>query len=128
MISLKDLRGSGAIAGVGTFGNGLSPGFTDMELLAPSAQAAVADAGLTLGDIDGLCTASVGASVWPIRLTEYLGLNRSCINGPMLGDSSFIAHLLPAMQAIDSGQCGAVHVCYGSARRSGAFGRRERLP
>ena len=43
----------------------------------------------------------------------------------MLGGCSFIAHLLPAMQALQSGQCNAVLVCYGSAQRSAAFGRRE---
>jgi 3-oxoacyl-[acyl-carrier-protein] synthase III len=44
---------------VATFGCGEMPGFTDMELLARSAHAAVADAGLKMSDIDGLCTASV---------------------------------------------------------------------
>ncbi|MHC2440341.1 thiolase [Bradyrhizobium sp. USDA 4451] len=125
MSTVRNLRGSAAIVGVGTFGNGLSPGFTDMELLARSAYTAVADAGLTMSDIDGLCTASVGASMWPMPVIEYLGLNPSYIDGTMLGGSSFIAHLLPAMQAIHSGQCSAVLVCYGSAQRSSAFGRRE---
>ena len=123
--NLKALRGSAAIAGVATFGNGESPGFTDMELLARSARAAVADAGLKMSDIDGLCTASAGASMWTMPVIEYLGLNPAYIDGTMLGGSSFIAHLLPAMQAIRSGQCSAVLVCYGSAQRTSAVGRRE---
>ncbi|NDZ14853.1 thiolase [Variovorax sp. WS11] len=122
---LKDLRGSAAIAGVATFGCGETPGFTDMELLARSAHAAVADAGLTMHDIDGLCTASASAAMWALPVVEYLGLNPRYIDGTMLGGSSFIAHLLPAMHAIRSGQCSAVLVCYGSAQRSAAFGRRE---
>ncbi|MDM0021062.1 thiolase [Variovorax saccharolyticus] len=122
---LKTLRGSAAIAGVATFGCGEAPGFTDMELLARSARAAVADAGLAMKDIDGLCTASASAAMWTLPVVEYLGLNPRYIDGTMLGGSSFIAHLLPAMQAIRSGQCGAVLVCYGSAQRSAAFGRRE---
>ena len=58
MSSLQSLRGSAAIVGVATFGCGEAPGYSDMELLANAARAAVADAGLAMSDIDGLCTAS----------------------------------------------------------------------
>ena len=47
---MKSLRGSAAIVGAATFGCGEAPGFTDMELLARAAHAAVADAGLTMHD------------------------------------------------------------------------------
>ena len=122
---LKALRGSAAIAGVATFGCGEAPGFTDMELLARSAHAAVADAGLRMSDIDGFCTASASAAMWAMPAIEYLGLRPRYIDGTMLGGSSFIAHLLPAMLALQAGQCNAVLVCYGSAQRSATFGRRE---
>ena len=121
--TLKDLRGSAAIAGLGLFGNGESPGYTDMELLAIAAHRAVADAGLTMADIDGLCTASVLSTMWPMPVIEYLGLNPSFIDGTMLGGSSFIAHLMPAMLALAAGQCNAVLVCYGSTQRSGTMNR-----
>ena len=124
-LSLKALRGSAAIAGVATFGCGETPGFTDMELLARSARAAVADAGLKMSDIDGVCTASASATMWVMPVVEYLGLRPRYIDSTMLGGSSFIAHLLPAMHALQSGQCNAVLVCYGSAQRSAQFGRRE---
>jgi len=125
MTMLKQLRGSAAIAGVATYGCGESPGHTDMELLAEAARRAVADAGLTMKDIDGLCTASASATMWAMPVVEYLGLRPSYIDSTMLGGSSFIAHLLPAMQALASGQCNAVLVCYGSAQRTATFGRRE---
>ena len=121
----RTLRGSTAIAGVATFGCGETPGFTDIELLARAAHAAVADAGLTMRDIDGLCTASASATMWPLPVAEYLGLEPRFIEGTMLGGSSFIAHLMPAMLALQAGQCNAVLVCYGSAQRSATFGRRE---
>ena len=123
--SLRQLRGSAAIAGIATFGSGEAPGFTDMEILAQSALAAVADAGLKMSDIDGLCTASVAASMWTMPVIEYLGIRPTFINGTMLGGSSFVAHLLPAMLALQSGLCKAVLVCYGSAQRSAQFGRKE---
>jgi acetyl-CoA acetyltransferase len=123
--TMRDLRGSAAIAGVATFGCGEAPGFTDMELLARSARAAVADAGLKMSDIDGLCTASAGATMWPMPVVEYLGIKPRFIDSTMLGGSSFVAHLMPAMLALQSGQCNAVLVCYGSAQRTASFGRRE---
>jgi acetyl-CoA acetyltransferase len=110
---------------VATFGCGEAPGFNDMELLARSARAAVADAGLKMSDIDGLCTASASAVMWSMPVIEYLGLNPRYIDATMIGGSSFIAHLLPAMHAIRSGQCSAVLVCYGSAQRTATFGRKE---
>ena len=122
---LKALRGSAAIAGVATFGNGESPGYTDMELLAQAAHRAVADAGLTMADVDGLCTASVLSTMWPMPVIEYLGINPTFVDGTMLGGSSFIAHLLPAMLALQAGQCNAVLVCYGSTQRSGTMNRRQ---
>jgi acetyl-CoA acetyltransferase len=121
----QSLRGTAAIAGVATFGCGETPGFTDMELLARAASAAVADAGLKMSDIDGICSASVAATMWVMPVIEHLGLNPCYIDGTMLGGSSFIAHLLPAMQALQSGQCNAVLVCYGSAQRSGSVNRAE---
>jgi acetyl-CoA acetyltransferase len=122
---LKALRGSAVIAGVATFGCGEAHGFTEMELLVRSARAAVADAGLKMSDIDGICTASSTATMWPMPVAEYLGIRPSFINGTMLGGSSFIAHLLPAMLALQARQCNAVLVCYGSTQRTATFGRKE---
>jgi len=121
----RALRASAAIAGAATYGCGEAPGMDDMTLLVRAARAAVADAGLTLQDIDGLCTASASATMWPMPVIEHLGLNPSYVDGTMLGGSSFVAHLLPAMRALEAGQCTAVLVCYGSAQRSAAFGRKE---
>ncbi len=124
-MSLSSLRGKTAIVGVSTFGCGEAKGFSEMEVLARSAHAAVADAGLKMSDIDGLCTASVGSTMWPMPVVEYLGLRPTFIDGTMVGGSSFIAHLLPAVHALNSGQCNAVLVCYGSTQRTATFGRRE---
>jgi acetyl-CoA acetyltransferase len=122
---MRQLRGSAAIAGVATFGCGEAHGFTDMELLARSAQMAVADAGLKMSDIDGVCTASAASTMWPMPVIEYLGIRPNFVDGTMIGGSSFVAHLLPAMLALQSGQCNAVLVCYGSTQRTAQFGRRE---
>ncbi len=120
---LRSLRGATAITGVGLFGNGETPGYTEIELLAEAARRAVADAGLTMPDIDGICTASVLSTMWPMPVIEYLGINPRFIDGTMLGGSSFIAHLMPAMLALQAGQCDNVLVCYGSTQRSGTMNR-----
>ena len=123
--SLSQLRGKTAIAGVATFGCGEAPGYSDMDLLANAARRAVADAGLTMNDIDGLCTASVLATMWPMEVVEHLGINARFIDGTMIGGSSFVAHLMPAMLALEAGQCDAVLVCYGSAQRTSTLNRKE---
>ncbi|QIL71088.1 thiolase [Diaphorobacter sp. HDW4B] len=122
--NLRDLRGKSAIVGVGQAGIGEAHGFTVMEILAQAATKAVADAGLTMQDIDGLATCSSAASMWALPVAEYLGLRPQFIDSTMLGGSSFIAHLMPAMMALESGQCNAVLVCYGSTQKTGTFSRK----
>ncbi|QNP48865.1 thiolase [Diaphorobacter aerolatus] len=123
----RHLRGKVAIAGAATYGCGEAVGMDDMTLLARAAHAAVADAGLTMQDIDGLATCSVNSTMWTMPVIEHLGINPTYVDGTMVGGSSFIAHLLPAIRALDSGQCNAVLICYGSAQRSAAFGRKESI-
>ena len=124
-MNLKDLRGAAAIVGVGHAGLGQAHGYTEMEILVQAAQRAVADAGLTMRDIDGLCTASVAATMWAMPVIEHLGIRPSFIDSTMLGGSSFVAHLLPAIHALSTGQCNAVLVCYGSTQRTSTLSRAE---
>ncbi|OZI39500.1 thiolase [Bordetella genomosp. 1] len=125
MSTLKELRGKVAVAGVGQAGLGQAAGYTEMEILVQAAQRAVADAGLSMQDIDGLCTASVAAPMWAMPVIEHLGIRPTFINSTMLGGSSFVAHLLPALHALASGQCNAVLVCYGSTQRTSTLSRAE---
>jgi acetyl-CoA acetyltransferase len=121
---MRGLRGKVAIVGAGQAGLGKAEGFTEMEILAQAAHAAVADAGLKMHDIDGLTTASVLAPMWAMPVVEYLGLNPTFVDSTMLGGSSFVAHMLPAIHALDSGQCNAVLVCYGSTQRTSSISRK----
>jgi len=124
-VSPAGLRGSVAIVGVGQAGLGEAHGRTEMEILAEAAHAAVADAGLRMRDIDGLATASVGATMWALPVSEYLGLQPKFVDSTMLGGSSFVSHMMPAALALDAGLCDAVLVCYGSTQRTSTFGRKE---
>lgn len=120
------LRGSIAITGVATAGCGEAPGMSEIELLGLAARAAVADAGLSMRDIDGLCTANLNIAMWPLNVVEYLGIRPAFIEGTNIGGSAFVAHLMQAALALQAGICDAVLVCYGSNQRTGTMGRRER--
>lgn len=122
-VANKSFRGAAAITGIGHAGLGDAKGFSEMEILSMAAQRAVADAGLTMAEIDGLCTCSGSATMWALPVSEYLGLRPSFIDSTMLGGSSFIAHLMPAVHALMAGVCNAVLVCYGSTQRSGSVDR-----
>jgi acetyl-CoA acetyltransferase len=121
---MRDLRGRAAIVGVGQAGLGKAEGFSEIEILAQAAYAAVADAGLKMSDIDGITTASVLAPMWAMPVIEYLGIAPSFIDSTMLGGSSFVAHMLPAIHALNAGQCSAVLVCYGSTQRTSSISRK----
>src|SRR5690606_19796991 len=122
-MNYRALRGKTAIVGVGSFGMGEAPGFTDMELLSRAAHAAVKDAGLRMQDIDGIATSSTAASMWVMSAIETLGIRPTYIDGTCLGGSSFESYVLAAAQALESGQCSAVLVCYGSAQRTAKVNR-----
>jgi acetyl-CoA acetyltransferase len=125
-MSLKDLRGRIAIVGVGTAGCGEAHGMSDLEILAQAAKAAVEDAGLAIKDMDGLCTANLNSTMWPLNVVECLGIRPKFVEGTNIGGAAFVAHQLPAMLALDAGLCDAVLVCYGSTQRTATFGRKER--
>jgi len=125
-MNLKDLRGKVAIVGIGTAGCGEAQGMSELEILSQAAKAAVEDAGLTMKDMDGLCTANLSAAMWPLNVVEHLGLRPKFVEGTNIGGSAFVAHQLPAMLALEAGICDAVLVCYGSTQRTAAFGRKER--
>jgi acetyl-CoA acetyltransferase len=120
-------RGGVAIVGVGTAGMGEARGFSDIELLALAARAAVQDAGLTLKDIDGLATANISSAVWPQNVVEYLQLRPRFVEGTNIGGAAFVQQLQPIAHALLAGDCDAVLVCYGSAQRSSRRSRRDML-
>ena len=124
-MTLNHLRGRVAVVGVGQAGLGDATGFTEQEILSQAALNAIKDAGLTLKDIDGITTCSSLSTMWVMPVIEYLGIRPTFIDSTMMGGSSYVAHLLPAIHALNSGQCNAVLVCYGSTQRTATFNRSE---
>src|SRR5690242_11736012 len=118
-MSAHNLRGAVAIVGVGHAALGDASGRSEIEILTEASVNAVRDAGMSLREIDGICTASVTAAMWGLPVAEYLGIRPKFIDTTMLGGSSFVSHMLPAALALEAGVCDAVLVCYGSTQRSG---------
>lgn len=95
-------------------------GVTGMSALGLQAQAvsrALDDAGLTLGDVDGV--ASVGVPRFPaVQTAEYLGVRPTWSESTFTGGSSFEVLTARAAQAITAGDAEVVVVTYGSNQRS----------
>ncbi|MFG1943662.1 acetyl-CoA acetyltransferase [Nonomuraea sp. NPDC048826] len=95
-------------------------GVTGRSILGLQAQAvtrALADAGLTLADVDGVATTGV-SRFSATQLAEYLGLRPSWTDSTFAGGSAFEMYVARAVQAIESGQCSTVVVSFASNQRS----------
>ena len=117
-MSGRQLRGKTTIVGIGGAGWGEAPGRSAIELLGEASIAAIADAGLKLSDIDGICAATSTHAFPTLTVAEYLGINPTFFEGTNIGGSSFEMHLLQAALALEAGICNAVLVCYGSNQRT----------
>ena len=103
----------------GVFATPASP----LQAQARVAKAALAQAGLTLADVDGLCTANLwglpGAGLLPtITLSEYLGITPTFHDGTNFGGAAFEAHVAHAAMALERKQADVVLIVYGSAQKS----------
>ncbi len=108
------MRGAAAIVGVA---DAVSPTgeleLTGRALEATMVAEALADAGLTLDDVDGVCHA--GSSM---QLAEYLGVHPRFTDSTMTGGSSFEVHAEHAAAAIAAGLCDVVVSVYAATPRS----------
>lgn len=106
------------MTGVGIAGLGEANGFTEMEILAHAAQAAVADAGLGMKDVDGLMAASFSRFLPGLSVAEYLGIQPAFMDSSNVGGSSYVNYLLTAALALNAGLCNVVLVVYASTART----------
>ncbi len=116
-------RGSVAIVGaaesdIGAVAALMSP----IDLMAQGIHRALLDAGLTLGDVDGLFCATTQARTSAMSLVEYLGLPNAYTDSTIVGGSSFEVHVAHAHAALEAGLCKVAVVAYGSTQRT--VGRR----
>ena len=112
------LRAKAACIGLATAGCGEAPGRSAMELMAEAVHGAVADAGLTLAEVDGVFAATAFHAMAAMSLSEYLGIQPKFSDGSNIGGSSFMAHALMAAMALDAGMIDVAVIAYGSNQRT----------
>ena len=83
-------------------------------LHAEAARSALAEAGLTKDDVDGLFTAGITT----LELGEYLGINPRYADGGNVGGSSFVIHIGHAALALAAGRCEVALITHGESGRS----------
>lgn len=89
---------------------------TAMGLMAQSSIRAIADAGLTKDDIDGL--GAHGSLLPPVEVSEYLGLRPTWVDATNVGGSSWEVMARHAAAAIAAGEIDVALLTYGSTARS----------
>jgi acetyl-CoA acetyltransferase len=130
-------RAAAAIVGVA---DEVSPsGVIDRPLRELEAQvitAALSDAGLSLGDVDGLCTCTGGTLMHSVELAEYLGIAPRFTDATQTGGAAYGLYVEHATAAIAAGLAETVVIVYASTPRAarkrgekglGVFATPERL-
>jgi acetyl-CoA acetyltransferase len=94
---------------------GKLPDKSTLELHLEAAVNAVADAGLTLRDVDGLATVSAPG---PVQVAHALGITPTYLDGTGVGGTSFLLHVRHAAAAIRAGYARTVLITHGESGRS----------
>jgi len=93
---------------------GVLPDRAMIQLHAEAALSALADAGLTAADVDGVST----AGPMPFEVSHHLGITPRWLDGTMVGGCSFMLLVRHAAAAIASGAADVVLVTHGESGRS----------
>src|ERR1700733_11734046 len=111
-----------AVAGVYEHPTRFAPDKSMFQIMAESIRGALDDAGLSIKDVDGLCTAGMGMGAMGIvGFCDYMNLTPNFVDGTNIGGSSFVAHTAHAAAAINAGMCDVCVVVYGSTAASSRF-------
>src|ERR1700722_9055764 len=97
-----------------TTGHGRIPDLSALGLAADASLNALLDAGLAIGDIDGVATGYLS----PAELAWYLGIEANWLDGTSVGGCSWLAHVRHAAAAIEAGLCSTVLIAHGESGRS----------
>jgi acetyl-CoA acetyltransferase len=87
---------------------------------------ALADAGVTLDQVDAVFASTTPLGMAPLNLVEYLGLQPKYLDGTQIGGSSAVSHINHARIALEAGEIEVALVAYGSTQRS--VGRAKAAP
>jgi acetyl-CoA acetyltransferase len=105
-----------AVAGVALSDCGRVPDKTRLQLIHQASRAALADAGLSPADVEGF--GSVGTTLPPIEVSEYLGLRPTWCDSTNVGGAAWEVMAQHAAAAIARGEIDIALLAYGSTARS----------
>ena len=112
---MADLSRTTAIVGVDESDViGRVEGKSNLQHHAEAGYNALADAGLSVKDVDGLFCA--GSST--LSTAEYMGIQPRYTDSTSVGGSSFVIHIGHAVAAINAGYCEVALITHGEAGRS----------
>src|SRR5580658_6687574 len=94
---------------------GKLPDHSTLGLHLQAALNALADAGLTTKDIDGIATVSAPG---PVPVAHALGITPRWMDGTGVGGTSFLLHVRHAAAAIRTGYASTVLITHGESGRS----------
>ena len=94
---------------------GKLPGHSTLGLHIEAARNAVADAGLSFTDIDGIASVS---SPGPVQVAHALGITPGWVDGTGVGGTSFLLHVRHAAAAIRAGYARTILITHGESGRS----------
>ncbi|WP_445152724.1 acetyl-CoA acetyltransferase [Baekduia sp. Peel2402] len=94
------------------------PGLSAADVMVQASLAALADAGLTVEDVDGVFASATQIPWASVTLSEQLGITPRWQDSTMIGGASPMAHVNHARAAIAAGQCEIALIAYGSTQRT----------
>ena len=103
-----------AIVGAATYGIGRCPGVSAVDMASRAGMLALADAGLTLSDVDALYTSAPYEALGGMELAEYLGLTPRVVDCNRTGGSAFEVYVQQAALALEAGLIDCALIAYGS--------------
>jgi acetyl-CoA C-acetyltransferase len=112
------LRGAACIAGAFEHPTRKAPETSIADLHAEVAIGALADAGLSLRDVDGYFCAGDAPGLGPLSMIEHLGLEVRHADSTDLGGCSYLAHVAHAAAAIAAGRCDVALITLAGRPRS----------
>ncbi len=114
------IRGKAHIAGVYEHPERVIPDKTIAQLHAEVALGALADAGLSMSDVDAYYSAGDAPGFGALSMVEYLGLDCRHIDDTETGGSSYLVHVRHAAEAIAAGHANVALITLAGNPRSGS--------
>lgn len=116
---VMSIRGAAFVAGIYEHPGRDLPEHTIWDIHTEVALGALADAGLTLADVDAVfCDGTAGFGV--LTLCDHLGVRPKFVDSTETGGSSYLAHVGHAAAAIAAGKCSVALVTLAGKPRTGS--------